>query len=206
MPPYEKCQQSFILEVATQKKKHLLTTKVCGKLPPGYKELMVKNCYHDIVNQCPDILEYLPVHTTPKGVEVLPPHEFFWGVLYTLYYDASCQYIKDTEEKRSKETHQINKKTQLAIPEELIDELLKFDYVSKKKGNRRGTLLLKKKKTNLQGAQLSGGILQPPAGGDVSIWHSKLTPAQRAAYERGLASGYKSMGMDPSQLQQRDSF
>ena len=84
-----------MVDVLMGKKKHLKTTKLCGKMPPDYKELCVKNCYHDIVRQCPDVLDYLPDTKSAKdpNKETLPPHSFFWTTLYTLYYDSVEEYI-----------------------------------------------------------------------------------------------------------------
>ena len=49
LPPYKRCSQKFILEVAIKEKKHLKRSDMCPKLPPTAKELDVKNVYHDIV-------------------------------------------------------------------------------------------------------------------------------------------------------------
>ena len=48
LPPYKRCSQSFILEVATNNKKHLVRNDMCPKLPPTAKELSVKEVYHTI--------------------------------------------------------------------------------------------------------------------------------------------------------------
>ena len=49
LPDYKKCNSSYIVEVFKGKtKKHLKTTELCGKRPPDYNELKVKNCYHEI--------------------------------------------------------------------------------------------------------------------------------------------------------------
>ena len=49
LPPYKRCSQKFILEVAIKEKKHLTRRDMCPKLPPTAKELDVKNVYHNIV-------------------------------------------------------------------------------------------------------------------------------------------------------------
>ena len=91
------------------------------------------------------MLEYLPDPTGPKK-DILPPHSFFWTTLYTLYFDASEAYIAQVEVERRKKAHHLNKQILMDIDEERMDELLKHEYQSKKKGKRLGTLLLEKKK------------------------------------------------------------
>ena len=48
-------------------------------------------------------------------------------------------------ERRLKATH-LNKQVKLAVDEAFVDELLRYDFVSSKKGKRLGTVLLEKKK------------------------------------------------------------
>ena len=47
-------------------------------------------------------------------------------------------------ERKKKQDH-LNKQVKLAIDESFMDELLKYDFVSSKKGKRLGTVLLEKK-------------------------------------------------------------
>ena len=104
----------------------------------------------------------------------------------------------------------------MAINEGMMDELLKHDFQSKMRGKKRHNKALMEKQpkknkrprqdqgmtdqsqqqyNDAQSRQSNGysqkSDLMPPKGGDMRIWLSKLTPAQRAAYQRGIDS-YKS--------------
>ena len=54
-------------------------------------------------------------------------------------------YINEVQEERRKKQHHLNKQVKLAVEESFIDELLKFDFVSSKKGKRLGNVLVEKK-------------------------------------------------------------
>ena len=76
----------------TNKKKVLKIEECCHKKVPSWIELSVKRCYHTVIENCPDIGLYLP--TPSKGEQRLPEREYFWTVVYTLYHDATTEYIK----------------------------------------------------------------------------------------------------------------
>ena len=84
------------MDVAVKQKKHITRDTICGKKVPGYKELMVKNCYQDIISQIPEVQDFLPDVVNGR----LPPHSFFWTILFTLYHDNCLTYIKQIEETR----------------------------------------------------------------------------------------------------------
>ena len=65
--------------------------------------------------------------------------------MFSLHHDNTVAYIKEVEEERKKKEHHLNKQVKLAIDESFIDELLKHDFVSSKKGKRLGNILLEKK-------------------------------------------------------------
>ena len=98
MPNLKRCTLSHIQEILSKKKKVLLLKECCFKKVPSWPELSVKQCYDTVVRNCPDILLYLP---TPTGKEVrLPEREFFWTVVYSLYHDATEEYIMTVEKQR----------------------------------------------------------------------------------------------------------
>ena len=86
----------------------------------------------------------------------------------------------------------------MAISEEFLDELIKHDFQSTKKGRGYTSLLVKRKQKGylptgrLSGPRIPTGqyipasqatVLYPPAGVmDISKWFKQLTPAQQAAY------------------------
>ena len=93
LPDLTKCSTEFLMDVAVKKKQHILRRTMCLKKVPGYPQLKVKNCYYDITGQIPEICDYLP--NVVKGR--LPPHDFFWTILYTLYHDNVETYIAQIE-------------------------------------------------------------------------------------------------------------
>ena len=95
MPEYKNCRLEYLHQVLARKKKHLLRSDCCQKLVPSWPELSVKRCYHNVIECCPDVLDYLP---DPHGAEQkLPEREFFWKVVYTLYYKETEEFIARTE-------------------------------------------------------------------------------------------------------------
>ena len=75
----------------------------------------------------------------------MPDNNFFWTVLYSIARDSVLTFIEDTMAERKKKQEHLNKQVKLAIDETFMDELLKYDFVSSKKGKRLGTVLLEKK-------------------------------------------------------------
>ena len=95
MPEYKNCRLKFLHQILARKKKHLMRENVCQKLVPSWPELSVKRCYHNVIECCPDVLDYLP---DPHGAEQkLPERDFFWKVVYTLYYKETEEFIARTE-------------------------------------------------------------------------------------------------------------
>ena len=89
------------------------------------------------------MLLYLPDPTGSKN-DILPPHEFFWTTLFTLYYDQANGYIDHVEQARKQMNHKLNQPKELNIPMNKIDELLKYEYEPKKKSKRQPGLFQKK--------------------------------------------------------------
>ena len=104
--------------------------------------------------------------------------------------------------------------SKVTISDGFLNELLRFDFTSTKKGRGHASLLIERKKKDgdqqeqiirNQNSSLVGNahiqfspsnqVLHPPAGVmDVAKWHNQLTSAQKLAYQRGLQgmSGNKS--------------
>ena len=65
--------------------------------------------------------------------------------MYALYPEETDLYIRDVEVSRRKaEDNLQDQKYTMVIKEEFIDELLKYDYQSKKKGRGLSSLLISK--------------------------------------------------------------
>ena len=95
MPSLKNCRLKHIQDIFAGRKKVLLLEKCCAKKVPSWPEMSVKNCYPLVIENCPDITDYLP---DPHGKEQrLPEKEFFWTVVYTLYYQHVEDYIKEVE-------------------------------------------------------------------------------------------------------------
>ena len=61
LPDVSKCTWDYLIAVCDgTRKKHITRDNLCGKRVPGYQELKIKNCFHDITGQVPEILDYLP--------------------------------------------------------------------------------------------------------------------------------------------------
>lgn len=111
-------------------------------IPTKIPELNVNKCYYTIIEQCPQVLDYLPDPFGKK--QQLPDNEFFWKVLYSLCKDSVLNFVEQVYEQRRQKNDHLNKVKKLAIDEEFVNELLKYDFQSSKKGKRPGTLLLEK--------------------------------------------------------------
>ena len=49
LPDVSKCTWDYLIAVCDgTRKKHILRDNLCGKRVPGYQELKIKNCFHDI--------------------------------------------------------------------------------------------------------------------------------------------------------------
>ena len=92
MPSLKNCRLQHIQDILTKKKKVLKLEDVSARIVPSWPELSVKNCYHTVVKNRPEVLEYLP---DPHGKEQrLPEREFFWTVMWTLLPDDTAEFIK----------------------------------------------------------------------------------------------------------------
>ena len=92
MPSLKNCRLQHIQDVLSNRKKHLLLQNCSAKKVPSWPELSVKNCYQQVIQQYPAVLEYLP---DPHGKEQkLPERDFFWTVMFTLCNDDVENYIR----------------------------------------------------------------------------------------------------------------
>ena len=95
MPTLKNCRLQHIQDVLSKKKKVL---KVCETNPrqiPSWPELGVKHIYPIVVENVPEILDYLP---DPHGKEQrLPERQFFYAVVATLYSEQLDNLIKEVE-------------------------------------------------------------------------------------------------------------
>ena len=114
----------------------------------------------------------------------------------------------------------------MVVDEEYLNELLKYDFISKQRGGKKlSSCLIQKKpriRKQINKVQMQGNVIfqhvqhqmqqqnqnedilvQPPGLMNVKLWHDKLTPAQKAAYQRGLnsAKSHNTAGQ-----QSRDNF
>ena len=125
-------------------KKWLHRDDVSNKLVPTWPELSVKRCYQNVIECCPDVLRYLP---DPHGHEQkLPEREFFWKVVQTLYPKETEMFIQRTAEERRQKDLPFNKKINMVVDDDYLDELLKYDFTSKQKGCKKLSSVLMPKK------------------------------------------------------------
>ena len=64
--------------------------------------------------------------------------------MYALYPQETEKYIFDVEDSRRSKTNLQDKQWNMNIKDDFIDELLKYDYVSKKKGRGISSILMNK--------------------------------------------------------------
>ena len=92
--------------------------------------------------------------------------------------------MKQVDEERRKTGHHLNKQVTLAVDESFMDELLKYDFTSSKKGRRLGNLLVVKKKTGAKNLhpqpmqceepmdqEEERDVIHAPLGGNIKLWH-----------------------------------
>ena len=203
MPSQKRCTLTHIHDVLAKRKKVLILSNVCAKTVPEYPEFAVKECYEMITTSCPDVLDYLPNLTGKE--KRLPERWFFWRIVYTLHHDKVEEYIAQVDTKRKQMPNLQDKKFDMVISDEYIDEFLKYDYKSSKKGRGFSSILINKKKQNAEeskdqipqasqnthaGQQIdsstNGILVAPPGVQNVKLWYDKLNPAQKQAYQRGI--------------------
>ena len=132
----------FLEQILTGEKQVLLAKNVPSRIVPHFSELSVKECYPKAIDALPELKHYLP---DPWGKEKkLPEREFFWRVMYAKYPQETEQYIRDVEDSKRSKTNLQDKQWNVNIKEEFIDELLKYDYASKKKGRGISSILMNK--------------------------------------------------------------
>ena len=126
----------------TGQKKVLFSKDVPSRIVPHFPELYVKECYHRAVSALPGLVDYLP---DPYGEDNrLPEREFFWRVMYALFPGDTDKYISDVEDSKRSKTNLQDLQFEISIKEEFIDELLKYDYHSKKRGRGISSILMNK--------------------------------------------------------------
>ena len=83
------------------------------------------------LEQVPGIKDYLP---DPFGKEQrLPERDFFWKTMYALHPDKVDNFIRDVENARKpKDKNLQEQKWAMAIKDDYMNELLKFDFTSGK--------------------------------------------------------------------------
>ena len=102
----------------------------------------MKYCYPKAVETLPGLIDYLP---DPFGKDQrLPERDFFWKVMYALFPSETDSYIAEVEAERKKNPNLQDKQQPVEISEEFVDELLKHDYHSKKKGRGTSSIFLNK--------------------------------------------------------------
>ena len=79
-----------------------------------------------MIKNCPQVLEYLP---DPHGKEQkLPERDFFWTVMWTLIPNDVEAFILQIEKDRRPKENLQDKKWNMAVDEEYMNELLKYDF------------------------------------------------------------------------------
>ena len=132
----------FLEQILTGEKRVLLAKNVPSRVVPHFPELALKVCYPKAIEALPDLKHYLP---DPYGKENrLPERDFFWKVMYSQYPGETEQYIRDVEDSKRSRTNLQDKQWNVNIKDEFIDELLKYDYTSKKKGRGISSILMTK--------------------------------------------------------------
>ena len=129
--------------------------------------------------------------------------------MWTLIPEDVEIFIMQVEKERRPKENLRNTKFNMLVDESYLNELLKYDFTSTKRGKGYSSLFVQRKQKqggqsgssinpNAQEQQIPNNqndVLHAPTGVmDVKHWYNRLTPAQRAAYERGLKgeSGNKS--------------
>ena len=95
---------------------------------PNWPQLSVKNVLPQVYDW-EGVADYLPNWEKDQ----LPEREFFWRVLYGLYPDRVESMIQEAAAARMpKQANLQDQQWRLLLKPEIIDELLKYDYVSSK--------------------------------------------------------------------------
>ena len=140
LPSLKNCRHKHIMDILHKRKKVLLQKNVPAKKIPGWPELSVKRCYSIVTNNCPEAQQFLP---DPHGLEnKLPEREFFWQVMYSLMPDQVDEFIMQVERERRKKPNLQDLKQKTDIDDEFLNELLKYDFTSTKKGRGFSSLLI----------------------------------------------------------------
>jgi hypothetical protein len=68
--------------------------------------------------------------------------------MYTVIHDQVEEFIKMTEEQRRQQPNLQDRKVDMVVSEEYMNELLKYDFVSTKKGRGVSSILINRKKNS----------------------------------------------------------
>ena len=136
-------------------------------------------------------MDYFPTQT--GKVIQYPEYDYFWATLLTLMPDQVQNYINQIEEERRPKANLQDQKFACDIDDEYIDELLKYDFVSKKKGRGCSSLLISRKNKRVRAPPPGDAAAPPPTGHleappgcmDVRRWYESLTPAQQRDHREG---------------------
>ena len=143
MPSLKRCTLTHIHDILAKRKKVLLLKDCCFKKVPSWPELSVKACYTTVTTSTPEMLDYLPTLTGKD--QRLPERDFFWTVMYSVIHDQVEQYIAHVDAERKQKPNLQDKKVNMVVSEEYMNELLKFDFQSTKKGRGISSILIQKK-------------------------------------------------------------
>ena len=121
--------------------------------------------------------------------------------MFTLIPQDVEAYIEQVEKDRRPKQNLQDQQWNMAIDEDFLNELIRHDFKSTKKGRGYTSLLVLKKPKNIgqqrqrddrdpHGQQIPSNqaevLRPPPMVMDMKRWHDQLTSKQKAAYQRGV--------------------
>jgi len=142
MPSFKNCRLDFLQDILKGSKSALKASEVPARKVPHWPELALKHIYPQITKTHPDILQYLPAitgHLSPR----YPERDFFYVVLNALHPETFEDLLAQAAKHRKpKEKNLQEEQWMLNIKEEWVEELLRYDSTSSKKGRGLSSILI----------------------------------------------------------------
>ena len=131
MPPLKATRLQHIQDVLCGRKKALKQRDVPARYIPRWPELCVKVIYPQLINTHPELKNYLPEVSGPKGSERYPDRDFFYKVLYALYPETVEELVKQAAAHRKPQEKNLQEEQwTLKISPEWMEQLLLHDFTS----------------------------------------------------------------------------
>lgn len=107
-----------------------------------WAEFAVKNAYPNVMTDF-DLCAYLP--TDQINRRKYPDRQFFWNICNIVRPDFAKEYTKQVMKNRYSQ-QPVKERTQIKISDDWVQKLTQHDFMSRKSGRGKSSILIKPKK------------------------------------------------------------